>query len=159
MNLNSLMWLVATILVKIQRVDTGRQLVITVTVSLPGAWGTRLPGEPTWVPRRYRESSRSQAPPWGRGLCAERGLFLELLLPSRMEGTDSIHPWRGLHWGGSQPCLLSPAGGPLRTDPHCSLLWERGRVMLSLWKCEWNLRSPPPASGKAGVGVSSRERV
>ena len=44
-------------------------------------------------------------------------------------------------------------------DPHCSLLWERGRVMLSLWKCELKLRSPPPARGQAGVGVSSGQWV
>ena len=68
-------------------------------------------------------------------------MFLELLLQGfcrvdGMKGTDSIDPWKRAPRGRLTALPPEPRRRTLRMDPHCSLLWERGRVMPSLWKCE-----------------------
>lgn len=102
-----------------------------------------LPKEHTWVLRRYRETSRLQDPPLGRGPYVELGLVLEAAPPKLLL---VLTGWKGQGRPTALPSPLSSAGGPLRKDPNCLLLGGGGRgreEMLALCKCEKMRRAPP----------------
>ena len=132
MNLNSLMWLAATALVEIQsgyRKAAGDHSNCFITRGLrdKAPWRTYLVqgGAGDLLDHRPHLGGGDRVLSWACSWsCSCPASPVLTGWRTQIPSAPVSAPGEGSVGGGSQPCLLSPAGGPLRKDPHCSLLWE-----------------------------------